>query len=103
MFKLFIEGGAGYMALLTLILVTLLLAAWKAPAWVKEIGRIAAVAGIFGTLLGLMFMAKDIAAIGSVSTDIILTGVSFTLIPTMYGLLIYIVSQLICIIQKPRI
>ena len=37
-FELFMEGGPLGMALLTILLVLMLFAAWKAPAWVKEIG-----------------------------------------------------------------
>ena len=48
-FTLFVEGGAIFMSILTIMLLALLLAAWKAPAWVKEIGIIALVLGIFGT------------------------------------------------------
>ena len=35
---LFVEGGLGYMIVISLFLIALLIAAWKAPRWVKEIG-----------------------------------------------------------------
>ena len=38
MFKLFMQGGAGYMTILTVLLVAIFFAAWKAPRWIKEIG-----------------------------------------------------------------
>ena len=41
MFELFSEGGPWGMSLLTVELICLLFAAWKAPAWVKEIGLLA--------------------------------------------------------------
>jgi len=53
MLKLFIEGGPIFMGILTLELVFLLIAAWKAPAWVKEIGLMALITGILGTLIGM--------------------------------------------------
>jgi hypothetical protein len=34
--ELFAQGGMGGMILITVLLVCLLLAAWKAPRWVKE-------------------------------------------------------------------
>ena len=37
---LFVQGGLFIMSLITVLFVGLLLAAWKAPAWVKEIGII---------------------------------------------------------------
>ena len=43
MFELFSEGGPWGMSLLTVELICLLFAAWKAPAWVKEIGLLAPV------------------------------------------------------------
>ena len=45
MFKLFMQGGAGYMTILTILLVALFFAAWKAPRWIKEIGAFALVFG----------------------------------------------------------
>ena len=39
--NLFQQGGYFPMSVVTILLIALLLAAWKAPAWVKEIGLIA--------------------------------------------------------------
>ena len=91
------------MTLLTLILIALFLTAWKAPAWVKEVGNIAAVFGIFASLIGFMIAAKDIAAVGDISRGLIWGSLSVAVIPTVYGLLIYIISLIIRIVQKPRI
>ena len=41
MYQLFFEGGSYQMSLLTAELICMLFAAWKAPAWVKEIGLLA--------------------------------------------------------------
>ena len=38
MFDLFLQGGTWIMSILTVELICLLFAAWKAPAWVREIG-----------------------------------------------------------------
>lgn len=46
------EGGWLGMSLLTVELICLLFAAWKAPAWVREIGLLALVTGVVYTLLG---------------------------------------------------
>jgi hypothetical protein len=103
MFALFVEGGAIFMSILTIILLALLLAAWKAPAWVKEIGIIALVWGVFGFLMGMYMAGVNIERIGSVAQHVLWGGIKCTLIPMIYGLIIYLVSLIIRIIQKPRI
>ena len=44
--RLFVEGGAIGMGVITLLLAFMLFAAWKFPAWVKEIGISALVVSI---------------------------------------------------------
>ena len=82
MFELFSEGGPWGMSLLTVELICLLFAAWKAPAWVKEIGLLAPVTASPALLAG-----------GSRAAFILL----------VYALLIYAVSLVIRMLQKPRI
>ena len=103
MLNLFYQGGVPFMTILTLILIALFLAAWKAPAWVNEIGKTAAVFGIFSTLLGFMQMGDAIAAAGEIAPRIIWSGVTVALITAVYGLIIYMISLIIRIVQKPRI
>jgi len=103
MLDLFVEGGVEYMTLLTLILIALFLAAWKAPAWVREIGTIAPVLGIIAALIGIMMAGKVIETAGSIPQGVLWGGLRVSFIPTVYGLLIYIISLIIRIIQKPRI
>ena len=52
-FELFTEGGLFGMAVLTILLVLLLFAAWKAPAWVKEIGQAALIWGFLWEFAGI--------------------------------------------------
>ncbi len=103
MFKLFVEGGVLYMGVLTVILIALFLAAWKAPAWVKEIGLLALVASVLFNLSGLMQAARAIAQAGDVSPALMWGGIYVCLISLIYGLLIYAASLIIRIIQKPRL
>ena len=42
----FINGGAGYMSILTLFLIGIFIAAWKAPAWVRDLGFGALIASL---------------------------------------------------------
>ena len=101
--RLFVEGGAGAMTLITIFLILLLLAAWKAPKWVKEIGIGALVVAVFCTLLGLFQVFDTIQVIGSVPFSVICGGLKVTMITTFYGLIVYFLSLVIRVIQKPRI
>jgi biopolymer transport protein ExbB/TolQ len=91
------------MGLLTIVLVFLFIAVWKAPAWVREIGHIALILGFLSTLLGFAQAGDAISKAGDVSMDLIASGIKIALIPTIYGGLIYLVSLIMRIILKPRI
>ena len=91
------------MIIITIFLICLLLAAWKAPRWVKEIGIGALVFSIFGALLGLTNMCDAIQMFGDVSPAILCGGFKCVLIPIIYGVIIYFISLVIRVIQKPRV
>ncbi len=91
------------MIVITLLLIALFVAAWKAPKWVKEIGIGALVVGIFWTLRGLSQMLGVFEMFGEASPTIVCGGLKVTLISTIYGLIVYFVSLIIRVIQKPRI
>ena len=101
--NIFMEGGLAGMIAITILLVALFIAAWKAPKWVKEIGIGALVVGIFWTLCGLTQMLGVLQMIGDVSPSVICGGLKVTLISTSYGLIVYFISLVIRVIQKPRI
>ena len=101
--QFFVEGGLFPMIIITLLLIALLVAAWKAPKWVKEIGLGAAVAGIFFTLVGLSNMMDAIQLCGDASPRILAAGLKVAMTTTLYGLVVYFLSLVIRIIQKPRI
>ena len=101
--NLFVEGGLAGMIAITLLLIALFLAAWKAPKWVKEIGIGALVVGIFWTLRGLSRMLGVLQMIGDVSPAVLCGGLKVTLIATSYGLIVYFISLIIRVIQKPRL
>jgi hypothetical protein len=104
MFSLFVEGGVIQMTILTLMFIALFLAAWKAPAWVKEIGKMAAVLGVIASLIAFIILAGEVSAAGgAISQVIVWGGLRVTFITPLYGLLIYFVSLIIRIVQKPRI
>lgn len=103
MFQLFYEGGWLGMSILTVELIGLLFAAWKAPAWVKEIGLLALISGFIYTLFGFSQAMHAIQLAGDISPSLFAGGVRASSIPILYGLMIYVVSLLIRMFQKPRI
>ncbi len=115
MFKLFIQGGAGIMTVLTVLLVAIFFAAWKAPRWIREIGAFALVFGFLTFLIGIyqMFVAlQEVAgAIGEgvsgifdlISPDVLFGGLKIALIPVFYGIIIYLVSLVVRVVKKPRL
>ena len=103
LFNLFVSGGPVGMIIITLFFIALFFAAWKAPAWVKEIGIAALVVGVFCTLCGLLQMADFLSGNDDVAFNIIAGGFKVVLIPVLYGLIVYFVSLILRVIHKPRI
>jgi hypothetical protein len=101
--QLFIEGGSLGMTILTVEFILLILAAWKAPAWVKEIGLIAIISGIILTFLGFHQMFRVMEVAGDISQSVWCGGLRVATIPFIYGCIIYLASLILRIIQKPRI
>ena len=100
--RLFIEGGMTGMIILSLFLVALLLAAWKAPRWVREIGIGALVVSLFLTGIGI-FQVFGLADMFGTGIGIICGGLRIAGIPLMYGLIIYFISLIIRLTQTPRL
>jgi len=91
------------MTILTIEFILIILAAWKAPAWVKEIGIIALITGFFSILYAFYAFVEGVQKAGMIPTDVILGGFKVAMIPLLYGIAIYFISLVIRIIQKPRI
>ena len=103
MSQLFYDGGIFAMTVITIIFVALLIAAWKAPRWVREIGHLAlAFAGIM-TLIPLHNAADAVMKAGDISPNLAWGGVKCLTIAPIYALIVYIVSLIIRIIQRPRV
>ncbi len=101
---LFSQGGALWMSLITVLLVALLFAAWKAPRWVKEIGLAAPVVALLSLLFGLYNAFDALYQTGGViSPGVVFGGLKVSTIPIIYGLLVYLLSLIIRIVRKPRI
>lgn len=92
------------MAILTILLVGIFFAAWKAPRWVKEIGAFALTFGFFSLLLGLRQLLSVAQSVGTdIPGSVICGGLKVALIPVLYGIIIYLISLVIRVIQKPRL
>lgn len=115
MFKIFMQGGAGYMTILTILLVAIFFAAWKAPRWIKEIGIFALVFGFLTYLIGMYQMFQAFQQVASdlgegvsglfdlISPNVFFGGMRIGLIPVFYGVIIYLISLFVRIVKKPRL
>lgn len=101
--RFFMDGGMTGMIVLTLLLIALFLAAWKAPRWVREVGIAALVLSIFLTGIGLFQIFGLMDQFGSEVFPLIGGGLQIAIIPLLYGLIIYFVSLVIRLVQTPRI
>lgn len=100
--RFFVEGGMTGMILISLMLIALFIAAWKAPRWVREIGIGALVLSVFLTLMGLFQLLGVAETFGDIPFSVISGGLRVTMIPLFYGLIVYFISLVIRVVQTPR-
>ena len=103
MFAFFVNGGPAFMSVLTVLLVAIFFAAWKAPRWVKEIGAFALAFGILALVIALIQAFDAISGGGPIPQEVFCAGLKVALIPLVYGIIIYLVSLVVRVIQKPRL
>lgn len=101
--RYYIDGGAGYMSILTLFLIGIFIAAWKAPAWIRDIGFGAFIASLIFSLIAVFQIFGLVQQWSDMPFSVACGGIRCALIPLIYGLMIYLVSILISLFQKPRI
>lgn len=99
--NLFQLGGYLPMSIVTLLLIALVLAAWKAPGWVKELGLLTLALGFLWMAIGLIIHSilmqdEDVISI----PNLVWGGLKRCLIPFAYSIIVYIVSFIICFIRK---
>ena len=103
-FQWFVSGGPIGMCGITLFLIALFFASWKAPAWVKEIGIAGLVFSLIYTLIEFAMVARLVQGSEEfVGQPALAGGFYCGLIPPIYGLIVYFISLVIRIIRKPRI
>jgi hypothetical protein len=99
MLDYFYMGGPLFMGMLTLIFIALIVAAVLKKG-VKEIGLLALAMGFLGQLIGLMGAFEGIEAMGGVSQPMLAGGLKVSSITSIYGLLIYIISLIVQVVQR---
>lgn len=103
------------MTILTVLLVAVFFAAWKAPRWIKEIGILALVFGFLTLLIGFYQMFEALQEVSMslgesisglfdlISPGVFFGGMKVGLIPFFYGIIVYMVSLVLRIVKKPRL
>lgn len=103
LFTLIFSSDPFGIGIVTLLLIALFFVAWKAPAWVKEMGLTALATGWLWTVCEFMAMAKAIVECEpDVDMYIVWAAVPSALIPAAYGLVVYIISLIIRMVRKPK-
>lgn len=106
MTELFYMGGPLFMGILTIILIAVIATAAiytyriksdqiVNTALVKEIGLFGLIVGIFGQFLGLYQAFTVIEVSGTVSPEILISGLKISSITTIYGIIICLIGFLL--------
>ncbi len=69
---------------------------------VKSTGLLAAITGILGQLIGLFSAFEAIQQMGSVSPAMLAGGIKVSMITTIYGVIIYLLSIVLYLILKMK-
>lgn len=102
LYEIYCAGNPLYMSLITLCLVGIFLATWKMPSRVKELGILALVIGICGFLIGVFQANSVLMQVGDISPAVVCGGFRAAVIAPIWGLIVYGISLLIRMVQKPK-
>lgn len=114
----FFMGGPLFMGILSLLLIVMV--SWIAYYFIgvlfsnntnfekvlrkisygKSIGLFAMIFGILGQLIGLYQAFSVIEQAGSISPNLIYGGIKVSMIPTLYGIIIFLISLLLYFISS---
>ena len=100
-------GDPKWIIPIALCLVGVLIAAWKAPNWVRDIGLAALVIGLLSVAFkyhsGIIVYEQDIIMTGAKIRPIVfIEAQKHNVIAPMCGLLVYIIAQIISLVQSPK-
>ncbi len=116
--ELFFMGGPGFMGILTILLI--IMAAWIIYHFIRiyvkkqidpetalrklnygrAIGLFALITGILGQLIGLYQAFSAIQRAGDISPYLVYGGIKVSMISTLYGIFIYLLSLLLWFIAS---
>lgn len=106
---LFSMGNPWSMIPIALCLVAVLIAAWKAPRWVREFGLAAFIIGLLAFAVRFHYGIRDIEDIAInlghdnfLSPSTIIDGFRHNIIAPICGLLVFILSQIIGLVQSSK-
>ena len=118
---LFFQGGVLFMSVLTLLLILAIVVAFENGravlskdqeplaekraklSYIKSIGTLAIIVGIFGQLLGLISAFDTIEGVGGVSTPMLMGGLKVSMISTLYGFVIFILANIIWLVLSLKL
>ena len=99
--NLFQLGGYLPMSVVTLLLVALVFAAWKAPRRVKGIGLLTLALGFLWMAIGLIIHSNLMQDEDDISSpNLVWRGLKCWLIPFAYSIIVYIISLIIGLIKE---
>lgn len=104
---IFSMGDPKWIIPIALCMVGVLIAAWKAPNWVRNIGLAALVIGLLSVAFnyhsGIIVCEQDIIMAGAkISPSVLIEAQRHNVIAPICGLLVFIVSQIISLVQRPK-
>jgi len=110
MLDIYQQGGSLFMNTLTLLLILivvffvlrLMTSDEKWYSIIKNLGIMALAVGILGQFIGLFTAMQHIEAADGIGTGILAGGIKVSMITTMYGLIIFIISKLLLILKPER-
>lgn len=113
---LFFQGGVLFMSILTILLILAVVVTFvngrsvfgddqeslsdkrAKLSYIRAIGTLAIIVGVFGQLLGLISAFDTIELAGGVSTPMLMGGLKVSMISTLYGFLIFIIANIIWLV-----
>lgn len=111
--NLFMMGGPLFMGILSLILIGVIISVVRYVTaeekskekldLIKAFGLLAMITGVLAQLIGLFDALKAIEMAGRIAPGILAAGLKVSMITTLYGLTIYVISLIIWITLKHRI
>lgn len=106
---IFSMGDPKWIIPIALCMVGVLIAAWKAPNWVRDIGLVALVIGLLSVafnyhsgIIDIEQIAVNIGHDDIISPSVLIEAQRHNVIAPICGLLVFIVSQIISLVQRPK-